>query len=55
MKKNLVLQNNVPVVKVINNSNRQVQKYLALESHPRQKQLNDSTYNFAPSVIAMMF
>lgn len=35
--------------------NRQMEKYLALESHPRQKQKDTSLYNFAPSVVAMLF
>jgi len=54
MKKNLVAQKNLSVVKD-NKHSRQVEKYLALESHPRQKQQDASVYNFAPSVIAMLF
>lgn len=55
MKKNLVGQSNLSVVKDLGSHNRQIQKYLALESHPRQKQENIPAYNVTPSVVAMMF
>lgn len=56
MKKNLVRCENVSSqVRGLVNCQRDVQKYLSLEDHPRRKQRTVDAFNYPASVVALMF
>lgn len=55
MKKNLLQsRTDVSYVSMLNSKNSQIQKYVALERHPRQKQEPTSYFNQATSVVSLM-
>lgn len=56
MKKNLVRRPNITTqIRDLNTTDRQVQKFLALEDHPRRKDESVNAFNYPASIVALMF